>query len=123
MSKHSAGVKKSKKFSGQNLIDARVRGAINLEEYLSNEEKLDEDDIFETISIKSRFLLERLRMKDPLKPMGFFVINKANFFAAESTILTYAVVLLQFKVTDFFGNAKIANSTNCFENGTNITTF
>ncbi len=108
-------------FIGQLLIDARLRGARNLEDYLSNEKKLDADELFESISIKSRFLLKRLRMNNPLKPLGLFVINKSNFFAAESTIVTYTIVLLQFKVADVFGNGGSEISTECLGNATNVT--
>jgi hypothetical protein len=60
---------------------------------------------------KTRQLLERLYDPEPLRPMSMFGINKSNFLTAKSTIVTYAVVMLQFKVTDY-QNSQTNNSTN-----------
>ena len=58
----------------------------------------------------ARQLLERLHDPEPLRPMSLFGINLSNFFGAKITIITYVVVLLQFKLTDV-QNSKNNNGT------------
>ena len=79
--------------------------------------------------VKTRQLLERLYDPEPLRPMSMFGINKSNFLTAKSTIVTYAVVMMQFKLTDFqnsqTNNGANVTSTNCsnLSDSQNLTDF
>ena len=71
--------------------------------------------------VKTRQLLERLYDPEPLRPMSMFGINKSNFLTAKSTIITYAVVMMQFKLTDF-QNSQTSSGTNVTTLTTNCST-
>jgi uncharacterized protein YpbB len=45
-------------------------------------------------------ILERLHDPEPLRPLALFGINRSNFLTVESTMITYVIVLMQFKLTD-----------------------
>lgn len=82
--------------TGQELENARREAKIQLERYMArNTEVMSGQDRF-----RAEILLGRFETMGRFRPSGYFSMNSATFLSVVSTMLTYLIVLVQFKVSN-----------------------
>ena len=82
--------------SGQRLCDRRKEMKYNLEVACQGINSNMDEEQKEDKSL----LLDRLSHTDPLSPYDYFDVNNACFLSICSTVITYLIVLTQFKVSE-----------------------
>ena len=55
------------------------------------------DGIEERQRMRLALLIERFSLPSPIRPLDMFDLNRASLLGINNTILTYLVILLQFK--------------------------
>ena len=105
-------------------MDERSLAALRLEDFYSETEWLDEiflttNTLHNKVEKKEKqevyevsLLLERLRDSSTMKPFAMFTVTRSAFLGAFGTVLTYLVVLIQFKVAEQTSGTTTNNSTN-----------
>ena len=71
------------------------------EVYSEIHERMDKLLLLDGISIKQRrelkFLVKRFSVRAPIRPLDMFDMNSANFAVISNIMMTYVIILMQFK--------------------------
>ena len=71
------------------------------EVYFEIHERMDKLLLLDGISIKQRrelkFLVKRFSVRAPIRPLDMFDMNSANFAVISNIMMTYVIILMQFK--------------------------
>lgn len=73
---------------------SRLKAKAELEENLDG---LKESSSDQRDSARLQLLLRRLSSRSPLSPCSFFGVNHSGMLGAAATIITYMIVLMQFR--------------------------
>ena len=103
---------------GQNLSNSMKKCGYHLDRFKPNDKKMDGRE------------LELLRQdityhsESPIAPFSFFSLSNSTLLGAFGTIITYLIVLLQFKTSeltsvDLMNPVDVQNATNIFQNDSN----
>ena len=83
--------------AAQKLVERRHDCKEALEDYsIATYDKLDEVE-----RMKSKIVCKNLSGIEPLKPMGYFALNKSTLLSIFGTVITYCIILMQFKQANF----------------------
>lgn len=81
--------------AGQALIDGKQEALKSLEDHLlANPETRSEQDF------RLSVLIRRLSTKEAISPQNFFTLSNRSFLSGMGVILTYLIVLMQFKASE-----------------------
>jgi hypothetical protein len=88
----------------QHLTNELQSTAIAFEDYLMTSDVVWDQTIGtnEVLEFKAKYLLKCMKQPDPIRPCHMFGVNRSSLLGCASTVITYLVVLLQFKTTELF---------------------
>ena len=103
---------------GQNLSNSMKKCGYQLDRFKSNDNKMDEREL-DLLRQDIRYHSE-----SPIAPFSFFTLSNSTLLGAFGTIVTYLIVLLQFKISEYSSTASmnpvcVQNATNIFQNDSN----
>ena len=100
---------------GQNLSNSMKKCCYQLDRFKPNDKKIDEREL-ELLRQDIRYHSE-----SPIAPFSFFSLSNSTLLGAFGTIVTYLIVLLQFKMSEFSSSNPmyVQNATNIFQNDSN----
>ena len=97
---------------GQNLSNSMKKCGYQLDRFKPNDKKMDEREL-DLLRQDIRYHSE-----SPIAPFSFFTLSNSTLLGAFGTIVTYLIVLLQFKISEYSSTASM--NPVCVQNGTNI---
>ena len=103
---------------GQNLSNSMKKCGYHLDRFKPNDKKMDEREL-DLLRQDIRYHSE-----SPIAPFSFFTLSNSTLLGAFGTIVTYLIVLLQFKISEYSSTASmnpvcVQNATNIFQNDSN----
>ena len=103
---------------GQNLSNSMKKCGHQLDRFKPNDKKLDEREL-ELLRQDIRY-----HSDSPITPFSFFSLSNSTLLGAFGTIVTYLIVLLQFKTSESSPTVSmnpvyVQNATNIFQNDSN----
>lgn len=103
---------------GQNLSNSMKKCGYHLDRFKPNDKKMDEREL-DLLRQDIRYHSE-----SPIAPFSFFSLSNGTLLGAFGTIVTYLIVLLQFKLSEFTSTVSMnpvyeQNATNIFQNDSN----
>ena len=81
--------------TGQDLEDVRSEAKTILEEFATR----TCTDHSDGVKFRAKVLVERMGKPGALKPLSYFSVNNSAHLSGISTMITYLIVLMQFKVS------------------------
>ncbi|TRY78031.1 hypothetical protein TCAL_16703 [Tigriopus californicus] len=81
--------------AGQALIDGKQQALKSLEDHLLSQPETRADQDF-----RLGVLIRRLGTKEAISPQNFFTLSNRSFLSGMGVILTYLIVLMQFKASE-----------------------
>jgi hypothetical protein len=86
----------------QHLTNTIKCTAIAFEDYLMTSDEVWDQTIEtnEVLEFKAKYLLKCMKQPDPIRPCHMFGVNRSSLLACASTVITYMVVMLQFKTSE-----------------------
>ena len=103
---------------GQNVSDSMKKCGYHLDRFKPNDKKMDEREL--------ELLRQDIRhhSESPIAPFSFFSLSNSTLLGAFGTIVTYLIVLLQFRFSEISSSVPmnpvyVQNATNTFQDDSN----
>ena len=82
---------------GQSIVERMHEAKEGLEDlYLQNHEEFSQED-----QLAFKLISKQLSEEESLKSLDYFVMNKTTLLSIFSTVVTYCIILMQFKQVGF----------------------
>ena len=103
---------------GQNVSDSMKKCGHHLDRFKPNDNRMDEREL-ELLRQDIRYHSE-----SPISPFSFFSLSNSTLLGAFGTIVTYLIVLLQFRFSEISSSVPmnpvyVQNATNTFQDDAN----